>query len=85
MFRSRTGDASFAAESENVDFDAAAFHQNYLIQLTQAQCPDGSIGNGVPGACGQDMDPSWSSVIPNVAWVMFSYAKSVRWVDCLVE
>ena len=38
-----------------------------------SQCPDGEIGNGVPGTCGADKDPSWSTVYPTVAWSLLRY------------
>ena len=43
-----TGDAAFASESELVDFDTAAFFSQFLVQMQQLQCTDGTVGSCIP-------------------------------------
>lgn len=65
------GDAAFASQSELFDFDAVAMYTQWLLQVRDAQCPDGGILNGVPSTkCVQRWqysDPSWQTVYPTVA------------------
>ena len=78
-----TGDAAFASESECFDFDTGAFFRHYLAMLVDAQAPNGEIGGGVPdqGTAPTTihhyqetpMDPSWSAVLPVVAFNLWKY------------
>lgn len=81
-----TGDAAFASESELFDFDTAAFFTQFLTQMTQLQCTDGTIPSCVPNTdpnrdgppaplpCTKaEGDPSWGTVLPTVAWGLFKY------------
>ena len=43
-----TGDSAFASESECFDFDTGAFFSQFMNQIRQGQCADGTIGNVVP-------------------------------------
>ena len=43
-----TGDSAFASESECFDFDTGAFFSQFMKQIRQGQCADGTIGNVVP-------------------------------------
>jgi alpha-L-rhamnosidase len=65
------GDAAFASQSELFDFDSVAMYSQWLLQVRDAQCPDGGILNGVPSArCTerwQYSDPSWQTVYPTLA------------------
>ena len=76
-----TGDAAIAAESECFDFDTGAFFVQYMGQIEAQQCQlDGSLPQSVPGP-GPDVttckdvgsDPSWSTVLPQVAWNAWRY------------
>lgn len=78
-----TGDAAFAAESEAFDFDTAAFFSRYLSQVADAQGANGEVNGGVPnagtapaklhGEVATPFDPSWSAVLPLVAYQLWKY------------
>lgn len=83
-----TGDGAFAAESEMFDFDTAAFFIQYLGQLRDSMCQDGSIPNVVPWTdprrdgpapldppqcSGSEGDPTWGTVYPTIAWNLWRY------------
>jgi alpha-L-rhamnosidase len=81
-----TGDAAFASESELVDFDTAAFFSQFLVQMQQLQCTDGTVGSCIPNTDphrdGQpaplpcvkaEADPSWGTVYPTIAWGVWKY------------
>jgi alpha-L-rhamnosidase len=81
-----TGDAAFASESELVDFDTAAFFSQFLVQLQQLQCTDGTVGSCIPNTDphrdGQpaplpcvkaEADPSWGTVYTTIAWGVWKY------------
>jgi hypothetical protein len=78
-----TGDAAFASESECYDFNTGAFFKHYLAMVLDAQAPNGEIGGGVPdqGTAPTTihhyqetpMDPSWSAVLPVVAFNLWKY------------
>jgi len=82
-----TGDAAFASESELVDFDTGAFFSQFLAQIQQLQCPDGTVGSCIPNtdphrdgwpvgpaSCSAvEADPSWGTVYPTIAWGVWKY------------
>lgn len=78
-----TGDAAFASESESFDFDTGAFFSRYLAQVADAQGPNGEVGGGVPAQgtapatlhnnVEMPFDPSWSAVLPLVAYNLWKY------------
>ena len=70
-----SGDASFASESELVDFDTAAFFTQFLTQIQQLQCSDGTVESCIPNTdphsdgppaplpCVKaEADPSWGTM-----------------------
>ena len=76
-----TGDAAFASESELFDFDTAAFFTQFLAQIQQLQCGDGTVPSCIPNTdpnrdgvpaplpcTGAEGDPSWGTVYPTIAW-----------------
>lgn len=81
-----SGDAAFASESELFDFDTAAFFTQFLTQIQQLQCTDGSIGSCIPNTdperdgqpkplpcTGQSGDPSWSTFYPTITYGVWKY------------
>ena len=81
-----TGDASAAAESEHFDFDTAAFFTQFLTQMQQLQCSDGTIPSCIPNTdperdgvppplpcSGAEGDPSWGTVYPTIAFNTWKY------------
>ena len=81
-----TGDASFASESELVDYDTGAFFAQFLQQLQQLQCADGTVPSCIPNTdphrdgqpkplpcSGAEGDPSWGTVYPTIAWGVWKY------------
>jgi len=86
-----TGDASIASESECFDFFTGAFFTEYLEQIRDGSCADGTMGNAVPQTdprrdgplpvgpnCSmQTKDLSWSSVYPTVLHNVWKYYGAV--------
>jgi hypothetical protein len=85
-----TGDAAFASESELVDFDTGAFFGQFLQQLQQLQCSDGTVPSCIPNTdphrdgvpkplpcAAAEGDPSWGTVYPTVAWGAWKYYGAV--------
>jgi alpha-L-rhamnosidase len=81
-----TGDASFASESELFDFDTAAFFTQFLVQLQQLQCPDGTVESCIPNTdplrdgqpkplpcANAEGDPSWGTVYPTITYGLWKY------------
>jgi alpha-L-rhamnosidase len=81
-----SGDAAFASESELFDFDTGAFFSQFLVQIQQLQCTDGSIGSCIPNTdperdgppkplpcTGQSGDPSWSTFYPTIVYGVWKY------------
>jgi alpha-L-rhamnosidase len=82
-----TGDSAFASESECFDFDTGAFFSQFMNQIRDGQCSDGTIGNVVPstdprrdgplpfgGNCsGLTGDATWSTVYPTIAHNLWQY------------
>jgi alpha-L-rhamnosidase len=81
-----TGDAAFASESELFDFDTGAFFTQFLTQIQELQCTDGSIGSCIPNTdperdgppkplpcVGESSDPSWSTVYPTILFNVWKY------------
>jgi len=81
-----TGDAAFASESELFDFDTGAFFTQFLGQMKQLQCADGTVpscipntdpnrdGSPAPLPCSKaEGDPSWGTVYPTTAWATWKY------------
>jgi alpha-L-rhamnosidase len=81
-----TGDAAFASESELFDFDTGAFFAQFLQQLRQLQCADGTVPSCIPNTdperdgppaplpcTGAEGDPSWGTVYPTIAWGSWKY------------
>ena len=76
-----TGDSAFASESECFDYDTGAFFTQFMGQIRDGQCPDGTIGSVVPstdprrdgplpfgGNCsGLTGDATWDTVYPTIA------------------
>ena len=86
-----TGDSAFASESECFDFDTGAFFTQFLGQLRDGQCPDGTIGSVVPatdprrdgplpsgGNCsGLTGDATWDTVYPTIAYNLLQYYDAI--------
>ena len=86
-----TGDSAFASESECFDFDTGAFFSQFLGQIRDGQCPDGTIGDVVPstdprrdgplpygGNCsGLTGDATWDTVYPTIAHNLWQYYDAV--------
>lgn len=81
-----TGDASAASESELVDFDTGAFFTQFLQQLQQLQCADGTVSSCIPNTdperdgppaplpcMNEEADPSWGTVYPTILWGVWKY------------
>ena len=81
-----TGDAAFASESELFDFDTAAFFSQFLKQMKELQCADGTIPSCIPNTdperdgvpsvlqcAGVEGDLSWGTVYPTIAWGTWKY------------
>ena len=76
-----TGDAAFASESELFDFDTAAFFTQFLQQIQELQCSDGTVESCIPQTDSErdgqpkplpcsnaEGDPSWcAAVAPHCA------------------
>ena len=86
-----TGDSAFASESECFDFDTGAFFTQFMGQIRDGQCQDGTIGDVVPstdprrdgplpygGNCsGLTGDATWDTVYPSIAFNLLSYYGAV--------
>lgn len=81
-----TGDAAFGSESELFDFDTAAFFTQFLAQLQQLQCSDGTVPSCIPNTdphrdgqpkplpcVAEEGDPSWGTVYPTIGWGVWKY------------
>ena len=81
-----TGDSAAASESELVDFDTAAFFTQFLTQIKQLQCSDGTVASCIPNTdperdgqpaplpcSAAEGDPSWGTVYPTIAWGVWKY------------
>jgi alpha-L-rhamnosidase len=82
-----TGDSAFASESECFDYDTGAFFTQFMGQIRDGQCPDGTIGSVVPstdprrdgplpfgGNCsGLTGDATWDTVYPTIAHNLWQY------------
>ena len=86
-----SGDAAFGSESECFDFDTGAFFRHYLAMVVDAQGPNGELGGGVPDQGTTPttihhyqqtpMDPSWSAVLPVVAFNLWKYYNCSACID----
>ena len=86
-----TGDSAFASESECFDFDTGAFFTQFMGQIRDGQCQDGTIGSVVPstdprrdgplpygGNCsGLTTDATWDTVYPSIAHNLLQYYSAV--------
>jgi len=68
------GDSSLSADSIALNYDAAAFLDNWLRDIIAEEGKDGSLPDVVPFARygHRPGDPSWSAALPNNLWARYS-------------
>lgn len=90
-----TGDSAFASESDCFDFDTGAFFAQFMNQIRDGQCADGTIGDVVPstdprrdgplpygGTCSAiTKDATWDTVYPTIAHNLWQYYGATSIVD----
>lgn len=67
------GDSSLSAESMSLNYDLAAFTDNWLRDIVDEQGKDGDLPDTVPYARygHRPSDPSWSAALPNNLWARY--------------
>lgn len=66
------GDAQVTAEEAMMNFDMAAFYNNFVRDIRDAQMPDGEIPDTVPHKYGRyPADPAWGTAYPLLCWYMW--------------
>jgi hypothetical protein len=68
------GDAGLTSNSFAINYDIAAFMDNYLVMMTDAQDENGQLPDVVPyyRYGGDPADPSWSAAFPQNLWVRYA-------------
>ncbi|HTS75226.1 MAG TPA: family 78 glycoside hydrolase catalytic domain [Bryobacteraceae bacterium] len=66
-------DAHLYSETAMLNFDMAAFYNNFLRDIRDSQSDDGSVPDTVPRArfARGPADPAWGSAFPLIAWYMY--------------
>ncbi len=67
-------DAHLASETAMVNFDMAAFYENFLRLMRDEQSEDGAVTDTVPHKWGRrPADPAWGSAYPLIAWYLYKH------------
>ena len=76
------GDAHLAAEATILNFDVAAYYQNFLQIIADSQSEEGFIPDTAPHFWGQlDGSPPWAIAYPLIAWYSWRYYENRRAVE----
>ena len=76
------GDAHLAAEATILNFDVAAYYQNWLRVIADSQSPDGFVPDTAPHIWGdKDGSPPWAIAYPLVTWYSWRYYGNRRAVE----
>ena len=69
-----TGDASIASELAQYAFENTAAYRKWLVDITDAQLPNGELCGIVPtSGWGYGHGPAWDSALPVIAWNLYVY------------
>ncbi len=76
------GDAHLAAETGILNFDMAAYYENFLRVIADSQSPEGFVPDTCPHLWGQpDGSPPWAIAYPLITWYCYRYYGDLRAVE----
>lgn len=76
------GDAHLAAESSILNFDMAAYYENFLRVIADCQSEEGFIPDTAPLVWGKsEGSPPWAIAYPLIAWYCYRYYDDLRAVE----
>jgi len=76
------GDAHLAAEATILNYDTAAYYENWLRTIANSQDEEGHVHDTSPARWGgQDGSPPWAIAYPLTTWYLYRYYGDVRAVE----
>ncbi len=76
------GDAHLAAEASILNYDFAAYYEQWLRVIADSQSPEGFVPDTAPNIWGNpDGSPPWAIAYPLVVWYSWHYYQNKRVVE----